>query len=44
MHLFLFAMFVAGAALTGFGHDMEMIALGILVLITLVYVMFPKRS
>jgi hypothetical protein len=39
---FLSLAFVVGAAITGFGHEAEMIGLGVLLLGLLVYLMIPK--
>ena len=43
IHWFLLVMFLAGAAVTGFGHDGEAIGVCIIVLALLVYLMIPRR-
>ena len=43
-HLFITSMFIVGAMITGFGHDAEMIGLGIVVVVALFLLMFSTPS
>jgi hypothetical protein len=43
IHGFLILCFLAGAAVTGFGHDAEMVGLGAFLLGLLAYALIPKR-
>jgi hypothetical protein len=43
LHRILLQLFLSGAVMTGFGHDAEMIGLGIIVLALLIYIVRPKH-